>query len=467
MSELKYKINQMFIAGIDNECSEKDIDNLLNNYIGNFIVSYGSNTVPEEIYKFNKNIFEKTADSLGIEPFIAIENKNVLTSSAIITGFPNKAATIAGKIPLSFFREALYNAKELSALGFGMSLPEKDEYASRTASDDEFNYYYERISAGHKNSFIFCIDIKQLLNLNSFEKHRFDKNPVTDKIPAVIISQPDYRNFTPQMLSNTLNIPGFSGIIINNLAENKKLKEHYSIKDILLNGIISGANMFIAGSGSIPACSKIISDAVRANKISEKLIDESFKRIKKIKNDYRFAFSPFEYTKKIINHQKHIKLSHEISQKSVSRISGNSIDIHNIPHHKTAVVAPYSTPNNLIDQINPFNVDFSFFLSHKYGFHPFHYLYNFNRTYIDSLIKSLEKYEYVIYAVNDIRKNKNQLDLYNRLVLQNKKIIAVSLSECDLLPEEPYSHYCIYEYTPLSIRSLCKVFSGIEPSAVI
>ncbi|MCT4553043.1 MAG: glycoside hydrolase family 3 [Alphaproteobacteria bacterium] len=131
------------------------------------------------------------------------------------------------------------------------------------------------------------IPYEYLINNNRIDmimtSHVFNKN-LDDKYPATLS-----KNILKGMLRNRL---AFDGVIISDNIEMKALSENYSFEEIVLRGIEAGIDIFTITNSYYYdeniaiKFRNLILKKLKEGVISEERIDESYKRIMKLKKKY-------------------------------------------------------------------------------------------------------------------------------------------------------------------------------------
>jgi beta-N-acetylhexosaminidase len=286
----------------------------------------------------------------------------------------------------------------------------------------------------HLNLPVINDSIDTLMNVHLKPFATAIKNNVKSIMTAhIIVKALDSTNpatFSKNILTDLLrNQMGFNGIVVTDGLNMDAIDEFYNVDEAALNALNAGANVIMATGDYIEQIQILdgLFNALKNNKIDKEMLNNSYNRMMKLKEDTGIIDNPLiNYDKAVeaCSSIEHKNLSKESFEKSLTLLTNNNT----LPIRKNTtlyIAGPYGSKE----------LSESFY---KAGFKTYYTdLPNINdmaEGTIKSIVKSIDKYlrdsDYFIFTTYSSEKpplHKNQVLYANLLKDYNKPLIVVSL----------------------------------------
>lgn len=245
---------------------------------------------------------------------------------------------------------------------------------------------------------------------------------------------------------------GFKGLIVTDSLTMGAIYNNYTPNEVVRLACNAGIDLLVfCGKADIEEQKNILKafiEEVKIGNIPMSRIDESFNKIIKYKEKY-ILNKDIDYAD--ING---ISIGTKISNKSITLVKDNSL----LPlKGKTLVIFPTIKVFSLVDNDNQeYDTLGKILKENKVDCDEI--IYDENSDIVKKVIDNNEKYDKIILATYNVRKDDYQEKLWNELKQVREKIIVVSMrSPYDIMYLEDVKTYiCIYETSTLSFTSLAK-----------
>lgn len=451
-----------------------------------------------------KRLNEQIQANAKIPMFIGIDQEGG-TVQRIIDGislFPGAMACSASKMGTRKLCENV--AKDLRYLGFNMNFApvadvnnnkENPVINSRSFSDDKeivSKYVIDSYQGFQDGQIIPCakhfpghgdtkvdshqsmpkVD-KSIKELEDLEFYPF-KKAIDSGIDGIMVSHilyPQIDDSLPATLSKKIvtkvlkDQMNFKGLIVTDSLTMGAIWKNYTKEEIVKLAVEAGIDIMIfCGSADLQEqkeITKALISQVKEGKIPMSRIDESVAKILAYKQKYHIDE---KVNNCIVNNQE---LGKEISEKSITLVVGNKINLSN-----TLVIFPKIKVFSLVDNEKNDIITLGKVFK-KYNINNDEIVLDDDNALeiINQANKLFDSYDNIVLATINLNNDSKEVKLWNSLTKENKKkTIVVSMrSPYDIILLNDVSNYiCIYEPTLLSFESLVKSiknqkFSGTLP----
>ncbi|HVA65975.1 MAG TPA: glycoside hydrolase family 3 N-terminal domain-containing protein [Elusimicrobiota bacterium] len=256
---------------------------------------------------------------------------------------------------------------------------------------------------------------------------------------------------------------GFQGVIVTDSLDMGAIANAYTIPKAALRAFLAGCDLLLIGKKNLPESYATVLAAVRDGRISQKRLDQSVRRILKLKERAGLlgALSRNPDSWKSVGAPAGRRLAEKMAEKSVTLLSnpGGLLPL-KLPDGETLAA--------LINRADRFAPDVDAFGRALARHHRRTELSQFlpwpSAEDSDGLVKQATGAGVIIFGAykDGGLDNKLQVELYNRLRALKKPIIVVSLMDPYDLKDFPgaAAQICIYGITPASMKALAKVLFG-------
>ena len=501
---LNEKIGQLLLIGIKGYILSEEMKNMIKEYkFGNFILfSYNIRDL-NQLEKLTRDIHNEVIKSLGIIPFIAIDQEG-----GLVTRIKDKNTYYPGSMTLASTN--ISNAeiighmmgKDLLSLGINMNLapvldvnnnPKNPVIGIRSYSDnpETVSQFGNSLIKGMQEEGLIAtckhfpghgdVEMDSHLGLPklNFDINRIDKielKPFKDAINIgvknimtahIIFKEIDNEN--PATLSENIlkgilrNKLKYNGIITSDCMEMKAISEGITTPIGAIKGLKAGIDLVCIGHSKDPQISSIneIKKAVDENYINIDEIDEKVKRILEYKRQiYEIMNHKFFNNKEnlnIFNDDSNCKIIQNIVDSSLTYVNGKKLELKG----KILLYSckPYNI--NLKEDSNKGDQENIIYLINKEipSIHTIEYKKN---EYSEELINKSKDYDTVIFISFNAFINPLQAKMINELnkICHNFFVISIRNPYDYLKFEKNINYYTMYETTPNSIRTIVKFLKG-------
>ncbi|MGF7429976.1 beta-N-acetylhexosaminidase [Thermoanaerobacterium thermosaccharolyticum] len=503
------KIGQILMVGFPSSDYDDHIDELVTKYkIGNVILFSRNVEDKYQLANLNNEIQKNVIKHTKIPAFISIDQEGGMVTRIYkgATYLPGNMAIAATADAENAYKIGEIAGRELRALGININFapvldvnnnPSNPVIGVRSYSEEpekvaEFGVNYikglqkENVIAtakhfpGHGDTStdshldlpIVVHDKERLCNV---ELYPF-KKAVENDVDAIMSAHILFTAFEDEKLPATLSYKiltnllreqlKFEGIIMTDCMEMNAIAKYFGTAKAASMAIKAGADMVLVSHTrdlQIDAFNEI-KRSVLSGEIPEKRIDESVKRILRMKQKYKLFDKPYanmDEVGNVVGNREHLAIAEEISRKSITIVKDEN-ELIPIKNTNILVVSPdpavlTGADNRLMDKIS-FAKAFVKRFGGQYRIIPI----NPDDTFIDSILNDAEDKKLIVIGTYNANLNEGQCKLVNSLHKLNCNIIVVALrNPYDLLKFKDVSTYvCTYEYTHISIESVLDALEG-------
>ena len=503
---LKEKLGQLVMCGFEDPFYDEHARILIEEYkVGNIILFARNVVNMDQLIKLNKTLYKEIIKNTGIMPFISIDQEGGMVTRIMdgATFCPGAMSVSASDNKENAYKIGNIMGSELVKLGINLNLaPSLDvnnnpknpvigvrSYSDNPARVSEFgNAYIKGLQEqgiiatakhfpGHGDTVVdshlglaslnFGLDRLENVELVPFKSAI--KNGVKaimsahiifkelDSVPATLSS-----NILTKLLREKLC---FEGLIVSDCMQMKAIDNLYTTEAGTVMAINAGINIACVCHSLERQVNSLraLEEAINEGKIKMEVIDERVERILKIKESISSIMDAEFYNKnetELASYfdgiAKHKEASQEISDTALTLYKGKlfenkgkSLLIGNVPFAST-IAEDKLNSRNLLEmarlELKNFDV----------------LEIDLNPENIEEIIAKATKYEHVVYVTYNACNNENQLTLANKLakVIKDFYVIA-SRNPYDCMGLSDVSNVvCLYEYTPVSIRTMLKYLKG-------
>lgn len=500
--DLLTKLGQMICIGFDGLTPSWEVLRLIKDYkIGNvslFAHNFKDKYQAAELVKFLREyIFKET----GFFPFISVDQEGGMVTrfSRDFTHFPGAMATTATGNPENAFRIGYYSGLEIKSAGLNANYaPVVDVNSNlnnpvigvRSYGDtpETVITYAMRMLDGLEKAGVLSM-LKHFPGHGDTSKDSHFALPVVNKsledlfnielkpyiegirrgAPAVMTSHVVFPNIDPSGLPATMSRVilhdllreklGFNGIIRSDDMEMDAIRKEFGIIPGALAAIKAGVDIVsISHSHDLVAdLVKSVQEQIETGELSETSIDESFERIIKCKKRYCSSFTP---NTDIIGCDEHRAIAQEISRQSVAMyrnprnqlpVRGRVLVAGTNAFNQTNVRNPLLLELNMADLISKY--------LHGQGI-----TVSIQPTpeEISKVLAAAKNADTVVFGTYNAHLYHSQIDLAKQLAKAHPNVIFIAMRNPYDLPllDKNCAALAAYEYTPVSINTLCGILSG-------
>lgn len=510
---LQEKIGQLICVGFQGYEFNDNLKYLIDKYKVGHIVLFTRNIKDvKQLFNLNKQIHEYVMEKTGVMPFISIDQEG-----GMVTRIMSGATFCPGNMTLATSpKEKAYEigkimGEELRALGINMNLapsldvnnnPNNPVIGVRSYSDDPkvVSAYGKEFITGLQEQGIIATSKhfpghgdtdsdshKQLPTvnhdkerLNSVELVPFKENINSTKaIMSAHVFFPAYEqgnlpstlsyNVITKLLKEEL---GYKGLIVSDCMEMKAIDDNFTTEKGCLMGLKAGLDqvMVSATFEKQVGAFELVTNAALEGKLTSEEIDEKVAKILKIKEESyellktNFYCKTFEEVEHIIDNKEHKALSQQIVDDSLTLVKGKNIYL----NEKTLVIAtePFAT-TIAEDELNVRSIS-SVLKEQKVPCDVEKIEVNIKEEDIERIYIKAKSYKQVLVCTYNANQFTKQAQLINRLdTIGNELFVLSTRCPYDIMRFPQVKNYlCLYEYTPMSVNTICKYLSGkLEPKA--
>ncbi len=486
---LEEKIAQLLMFAFHGQEYNDQIDYLVKNLKIGGLIYFSRNFTNKEIsYQLNKKIQAEAKIPL----FLSLDQEGGIVQRIIkdMTPFPGAMAVSASQE--SNYELCYAVGRDLKKMGFNMNFapvadvnnnPLNPVINSRSYSDDQVvcGEYVINAAKGFQDAQVIptakhfpghgdtSVDSHVSLpkvdkSLDKLEKTEFVPFEMAIKsgIEGIMVSHILYpaidskypATLSKNIITNVLKEKmGFEGLIVTDSLTMGAIYNNYSPNEIVRLACNAGIDLLVfCGKADLEEQKNIFRgfvEEVKKGNIPMERIDESFNKIIKYKEKYILNSS--NDSKKDIDG---IKIGKDISHKSITLVKDDSL----LPiKDKILVIFPKIKVFSLVDNDNQ-EYDTLGKILNENKIACDEVIYEENEDIIKKIIDNNKKYDKIILATYNVRKNDYQEKLWEGLKTIRAKIIVVSMrSPYDIMYLEGVKTYiCIYETSTLAFNSLAK-----------
>ena len=503
---LKEKLGQLVMCGFEDSFYDEHARILIEEYkVGNIILFARNVKSMDQLIKLNKALYKEIIKNTGIMPFISIDQEGGMVTRIMdgATFCPGAMSTSASDNKENAYKVGQIMGEELVKLGINLNLapsldvnnnPKNPVIGVRSYSDSpsrvsEFgNAYIKGLQEkgiiatakhfpGHGDT---CVDSHLGLASLNFGLDRLEnvelvpfKSAIKNGVKAIMSAHIIFKELDSVPATLSYNILtkllreklGFEGLIVSDCMQMKAIDNLYTTEAGTVMGINAGINIACVCHSLERQINSLhaIEEAIKEGKISMDVIDERVERILKIKESIASIMDAEFYQKdedELVKYfdgiEKHKEVAQEISDKALTLYKGKlwenkgkSLLIGNVPFASTIAEDKLNSRNLLeIARVELKNFDVL--------------EVDLNPEDIDTIIKKASNYEHVVYVTYNACSNEKQLELANKLAekIEDFYVIA-SRNPYDCMGLKRVRNIvCLYEYTPVSIRTMIKYLKG-------
>ena len=500
---LEEKLGQLLVIGFQEPILTDEIRALIRQYkFGNFIFFTRNIVDLPQLEKLTRDIYEEVMDSIGIMPFIAIDQEG-----GNVVGITDKVMFYPGSMTLA--ATDLSNAeiighmigKHLLSLGINMNFapvldinnnPKNPVIGTRSYSDkpEIVSKYGIEVIKGMKSEGVIAtgkhfpghgdveIDSHKGLPVLPFDKERLYNmelkpfinainNDVQNIMAAHIVFQEvDKENpatvskdILKGILRDELN---YTGLITSDCMEMSAIFETITTPVGVLKGIQAGDDLVLVCHTKQRQIDSVnlLKLSIEDKSLSIEEVDEKVKRILKYKNEVYSVMN-----KKFFNNPDSLEIFDDESQEeiyqnivdsSLTFVNGKKLELKG----KTLIYwSKQFVSSTLVKDI--LNVDNMGELINK-EIPSAETLEYITDQYSEKLVKESKIYETVVFISFDAFSSQNQAKMINEIndICSNFYVISIRNPYDYLNINQAINYYTLYESTPHSMRTVVKFLKG-------
>lgn len=494
---LQEKIGQLILAGFHSTTVDEHLSTLIEEKsLGNVILFTRNFESADQMMHLTKEIHKKIIEKTGIIPFIAIDQEGGLVTRMMkdVTFAPGPGTTSASSYENATYLTGKMLARDMIHLGMNLNLaPSLDVNNNRdnpvinvrSLSDDPSvvaNLGKEFIKGSLEYGVLPCekhfpghgdcavdshlglpIINHDLERINQVELVPFISNIHTPCIMSAHILF-DELDTVPATLSKKIMTGllrdrlGFEGIIISDCLEMKAIEEHYGTAEGALQAILAGVDIVCISHTKHyqEEAISLITEAVKDGRLPLEELDKKVERILKYKAETISYLDKYFYNNdQFEKDYDALQIAQKIVDASFTKVEGTipRIDV------STLIVAPVARARTIIeDEFDERNIAEA--LKREF---PLSTIYELVETdeFKEMIMKQLSQFDHVLLFSYNAATSSFIVDFFND-ILKEKDACVISLKgPMDYHKYLNLHHYyCLYEYTPNSIRTVIKALKN-------
>ena len=501
---LNEKIGQLLLVGFNGYALSEELISMIREYkFGNFIIFSRNIKDLNQLEKLIRDIYNEVIKSLGIIPFIAIDQEGGMSirikeKNTYYPGSMTLASTNSSNAEII----GHMMGKDLLSLGINMNLapvldvntnPKNPIIGNRSYSDnpETVSKFGNSLIKGMQEEGLIAtckhfpghgdveVDSHLGLPILNSDINRIDKielkpfkdainNGVKNIMTAHIIFK-EIDNENPATLSEKIlkdilrNKLKYNGIITSDCMEMKAISKGITTRIGAMKGIKAGIDLVCichTKERQIESM-KEIKKAIDDNFINIEEIDEKIQRILKCKRQvYEIMNQKYCNNKEnlnIFNDDSNYKIIQNIVDSSLTFVNGKKLEL------KGKILLYGFRPYNVNikeDSTKEDEEDIIYLINQEIpSIHTIEYKKN---EYSEELINKSKDYDTVIFISFNAFSNPLQAKMINELnkICHNFFVISIGNPYDFLKIENNINYYTMYEYTPNSIRTVVKFLKG-------
>ena len=499
---LEEKLGQLLVIGFHEPILTDEVRALIRQYkFGNFIL-FARNVVDlPQLEKLTRDIYEEVMDSIGIMPFIAIDQEggNTIRIMDKLTFYPGSMTLAATDLSNAEIIGHMMG-KHLISLGINMNFapvldinnnPKNPIIGIRSYSDkpEIVSKYGIEVMKGMKSEGVIAtvkhfpghgdVEIDSHLGLPKlpFDKERLynmELKPFIDAInndvqnimaAHIVFQKVDKEN--PATVSKDI-LKGilrdelkYTGLITSDCMEMKAISKTITTPGGVLKGIQAGDDLvLVSHTKQLQIDSaNLLKLSIGDKSLSIEEIDEKVKRILKYKNEVysimnkKFFNNPDNL--KIFNDESQGEILQNIVDSSLTFVNGKKLELKG----KTLIYWSQQFASTIAEDI--LNGDNMGDLLNKEipSADTLEYIAN---QYSKKLVKEAKIYDTVVFISFNAFSYKNQTKMINEIndICSNFYVISIRNPYDYLYLNQSINYYTLYESTPNSMRTVVKFLKG-------
>lgn len=497
---LKEKIGQLVMCGFTSLEYNDHIKKIVDEYaVGNVILFSRNFDNGNQLKKLNRDIHKNIKEKTGIMPFISIDQEGgAVTRLFKDATFPAGAMTsAASSVEHAPYKNAKIIGRDMIMLGLNLNLAPSLDVNNNLdnpsinvrsfSSDPEMvaKCGREYIEGLREYGVMACVkhfpgagdsalDSHLALptiphdkeRLHKVELYPFKKNfdspclmtehalfPAYDTLPATLS-----KNILTNLLREEL---GYEGIIITDGIEMKAISDNYGVGLGALMSINAGCNIVLVCHTLEEQLEVLETLHAAANdgRLPIDVIDERVARILKYKEEVEPTLNKYFNDEPFVISEENNEITQNIVDNSLTLICGEEPSL----DKDTFVIAPKASAKTIVeDQFDNRNLGVN--LRNKFNANCVEYVAD--ASIIQDIIKNAMNYKKVIVFSYNAVVDSLQVDMINELSKKTNLYVISLKGPLDYhLYENVLNYMCLYEYTPLSIKTVLKYFDGkIKPN---
>ena len=499
---LEEKLGQLLVIGFHEPILTDEVRALIRQYkFGNFIL-FARNVVDlPQLEKLTRDIYEEVMDSIGIMPFIAIDQEggNTIRIMDKLTFYPGSMTLAATDLSNAEIIGHMMG-KHLISLGINMNFapvldinnnPKNPIIGIRSYSDkpEIVSKYGIEVMKGMKSEGVIAtvkhfpghgdVEIDSHLGLPKlpFDKERLynmELKPFIDAInndvqnimaAHIVFQEVDKEN--PATVSKDI-LKGilrdelkYTGLITSDCMEMKAISKTITTPGGVLKGIQAGDDLvLVSHTKQLQIDSaNLLKLSIEDKSLSIEEVDEKVKRILKYKNEVysimnkKFFNNPDNL--EIFNDESQGEILQNIVDSSLTFVNGKKLELKG----KTLIYWSQQFASTIAEDI--LNGDNMGDLLNKEipSADTLEYIAN---QYSKKLVKEAKIYDTVVFISFNAFSYKNQTKMINEIndICSNFYVISIRNPYDYLYLNQSINYYTLYESTPNSMRTVVKFLKG-------
>lgn len=498
---LEQKIGQLFLVMINGPVLSSEYkEHFMSTKIGNYILFAKDLTDYKSIRTLTDSLQDLAKTTCGIPAFISVDQEGGMVTRVFsgATHFPSNMAITASGEASSMEQLGAMVGLELRALGININHapvldvnnnPNNPIIGVRAYSDDPHVVAKMGVSymKGLQKSGVIAsgkhfpghgdTTLDSHLGLPSIE-HSMERLKQVEFVPfsAAIrngvdsfmtahVSFKAIDNEVPATLSKKIikgllrQQLGFEGLIISDCMTMKAVKDAYTTEQSCVMALNAGIDLIClnAPPDIQSKCIQAVQAAAIDGKLPLEVIDAAVERILRYKQKYQVGHVT---TQPQETYPTHEALADKLSKKSITVTQGK--EMLPITGQKFYIISPPPVRTSIADDTVTTMDPFCKQAAKEFGNMYSEITIDPNQEEITSIINATKDYDTVLYACYSALVNSGQIQLYNALKAEGKKVILVSLRiPYDVMKmKDADCHIAAYEYTNRSVCNVINVLAG-------
>jgi len=512
---LEEKIGQMVMCGFQGKEPSEEIFQFIDEQkIGGVIYFNRNIGTVQQVHRMSKQLQERSVAASGIPMFIGIDQEGGMVARITkgVTLMPGNMAFGAVDDADAVFHAAYTAGRELKALGINMNFapsvdinnnPRNPVIGVRSFGDQPDRVSVLGIAAvhGYREAGI-CGTLKHFpghgdtavdshFDLPSIQhdRERMDlielfpfKAAVKQGADVVMTAHVVFESIDPSGKPSTLSEGvitgllrkelGFQGVVITDCMEMDAIAKGYGTVEAAVMAIEAGVDIVLV-SHSCDRQRRVleaIKSAVKGGIISEERIDESVRRILKLKRtrQLHWPMPEWEQAKNTLAAEASLKFAQDISERSITIVKD---DNHLLPldrSKRTYVVSPEIRAINAADETFKQKETIGYYLADMFGHLTESKLsIDLSSEDLEHLVDLSRSFEQVVVVTYNTAIFQKQAELVRRIHEERRGnlVVVAARNPFDFLDfPEVAAQVTSYESRPLALRSTAKVLAGLIPA---
>ena len=472
---LEQKIGQLFLVGHADVNVSGDLINLITKYhVGGITYTGHQRQNPKKVAQFS-NTIQKYSDQ-RTPLFISISEDSTQSIEGMIN-LPNKLALGALDNRLYSKKVAEIVGEQLNNLGINMIFSPNLNLTKSEANNQYTLFPFgENVKKVKKHATDMIQGFRKgkvIPNLNYFPtiEDNGQIHPISEHsllpfmyaiqqgIDILMISHAEEASISPQIIKEGLREKiGYEGIIMTDSLEKLTQKNQYELHEAAILALKAGADMIYLNESLEKqyATMDAVIKAVKTGELKEENIDESIRRILRVKNKYHLSELP-TFNHDLVSKTQHIEFAKKLNEQAITIVK-NEVDTLPLNKSKDTIVLIPATNKTSSKQHELSSEHLLLFNNFLYDY--LEHFTSFPLTNDENLLQACEKAEQIIIPVTDLSNDKSSLLVIKQILQQyNDKIVICAFGNPFGLLEvnEAATLMLTYDTSLMSMQAMAKV----------